>query len=106
WIDVAGGKLTTYRLIAQQVVDQVIRHLGRPPVVCLTARLPLLDGREVAGSSGIGPLEITEKVVEHYCREEWAVHLDDVMLRRTGWHFYYRDRRGIAEQAAGWMAGL
>jgi glycerol-3-phosphate dehydrogenase len=106
WIDVAGGKLTTYRLIAQQVVDQVIRHLGRPPVACLTARLPLLEEREVAGLSGIGPPEITEKIVEHYCREEWAVHLDDVMVRRTGWHFYYRDRRPIAEQAANWMAEI
>ena len=106
WIDVAGGKLTTYRLIAEQVVDQVLRHLGRPPVACLTARLPLLDQREVAGLSGIGPPEITEKVVEHCCREEWAVHLDDVMLRRTGWQFYHRDRRPIAEQAAGWMAAI
>jgi glycerol-3-phosphate dehydrogenase len=106
WIDVAGGKLTTYRLIAQQVVDQVLRHLGRPPVACRTAQLPLLDPREVAGLSGIGPPEITREIVEHACREEWAVHLDDVMVRRTGWQFYYRDRRGIAEQTAGWMAEI
>jgi glycerol-3-phosphate dehydrogenase len=104
WIDVAGGKLTTYRLIAQQVVDQVVGHLGRPPVACRTAQLPLLEEREAAGLSGVGPPEITEKTVEHCCREEWAVHLDDVMVRRTGWQFYYRDRRPIAEQAAGWMA--
>ena len=32
--------------------------------------------------------------------------LDDVMVRRTGWQFYYRDRRPIAEQAAGWMAEI
>jgi glycerol-3-phosphate dehydrogenase len=106
WLDVAGGKLTTYRLIAEQVVDQVLGHLGRPPVACLTARLPLLEEREVAGLSGIGPPEITARVVEHCCREEWAVYLDDVMVRRTGWQFYYRDRRPIAEQAAGWMAEI
>ena len=27
WIDVAGGKLTTYRLMAEQTVDLVGRHL-------------------------------------------------------------------------------
>ena len=106
WIDVAGGKLTTYRLIAQQVVDQVVGQLGRPPVECLSARLPLLEEQDVAGFSGIGPPEITQRVVEHCCREEWAVHLDDVMVRRTGWQFYHRDRRPIAEQVAGWMAEL
>jgi glycerol-3-phosphate dehydrogenase len=106
WIDVAGGKLTTYRLIAQQVVDRVVDHLGRPPVACRTAQLPLLEEGEVAGLSGVGPPEITGKIVEHCCREEWAVHLDDVMLRRTGWQFYYRDRRPIAERAAGWMAEI
>jgi glycerol-3-phosphate dehydrogenase len=29
--------------------------------------------------------------VEHYCTNEWAVHLDDVMVRRTSWHYYHRD---------------
>jgi glycerol-3-phosphate dehydrogenase len=106
WIDVAGGKLTTYRLIAEQVVDQVIRHLGRPPGACRTAQLRLLEEGEAAGLSGIGPPEIAASVVEHCCRQEWAVHLDDVMFRRTGWQFYYRDRRPIAEQAAGWMAEI
>ena len=31
WIDVAGGKLTTYRLIAQQTVNTVFSQLGRTP---------------------------------------------------------------------------
>jgi glycerol-3-phosphate dehydrogenase len=38
------------------------------------------------------------------CRQEWAVHLDDVMLRRTGWHYYHADAAAIARQVAGWMA--
>jgi glycerol-3-phosphate dehydrogenase len=43
-------------------------------------------------------------LVEHYCRHEWAFHLEDVMIRRTSWHYYHADRPGLAEQVAGWMA--
>ena len=106
WIDVAGGKLTTYRLIAQQVVDQLFRQLGRTAKPCRTADEPLLEPSDVEGVSGIAPPVIGPEVVEHYCHQEWAVHLDDVMVRRTGWQFYYRDRQRIAEQTAGWMAEI
>ena len=37
---------------------------------------------------------------------EWAVHLDDVMVRRSGWHYYWRDAIQKAEQTAEWMAKL
>ena len=46
---------------------------------------------------------MTREAVEHYCRREWAVHLDDVMLRRTEWHYYERDNCLVADQAAAWM---
>ncbi|HRD05718.1 MAG TPA: glycerol-3-phosphate dehydrogenase/oxidase, partial [Verrucomicrobiota bacterium] len=48
WWDVAGGKLTTYRLMAEQTVDQIVRKLkklkGTAVAVapCRTAREPLL----------------------------------------------------------------
>ena len=41
WFDVAGGKLTTYRRIAQQVVDRVVRYQGRKAEPCRTATEPL-----------------------------------------------------------------
>ena len=104
WLDVAGGKLTTYRLIAEQVVDRVLRHLDRKAPPCRTAVEPLLEAEDTLGPSGILPPEIRAELVEHYCQDEWAVHLDDVMLRRTSWHYYYPDRDRIAEQVAGWMA--
>jgi glycerol-3-phosphate dehydrogenase len=37
---------------------------------------------------------------------EWAIHLDDVLLRRSSWHYYHRDSNPLAEQVATWMAGL
>jgi glycerol-3-phosphate dehydrogenase len=43
-ITVTGGKLTTYRVMAAQVVDHVERALGRRPRGTPTARLPLPGG--------------------------------------------------------------
>ena len=37
------------------------------------------------------------------CVHQWAVTLDDVMRRRTSWHYYHADAHAIARQAAGWM---
>ena len=106
WIDVAGGKLTTYRLIAQQVVDRVLRELGEAARPCRTAQEPLSAPELVEGRSAIVPPAPSAKLVEQYCAEEWAVHLDDVMLRRSGWHYYRADAASVAEQVAGWMAEL
>jgi glycerol-3-phosphate dehydrogenase len=116
WWDVSGGKLTTYRLMAEQVVDRIERHLGRRSSRCATADTPLLEAsggmgnvahasREAGAAwSGILPPPFTRGVVEHCCHEEWAVHLEDVMIRRTSWSLYHRDHARMAAQVAGWMA--
>ena len=104
WLDVAGGKLTTYRLIAQQVVDRAARYLKRDLPPCRTADEPLLAPEAVRGTSGIVPPEPSRELVAHFCASEWAVHLDDIMLRRAGWHYYCDDREAIAVQVAGWMS--
>jgi glycerol-3-phosphate dehydrogenase len=104
WFDVTGGKLTTYRLMAEQTVDQVTRRLARPPLPCTTAREPLLTVQETKDISSIAPPAVSKNVVEHFCRNEWAEHLDDVMIRRTSWHYYRTDAASIARQTADWMA--
>jgi glycerol-3-phosphate dehydrogenase len=103
WLDVAGGKLTTYRLMAEQTVDRVVRHLKRSAAPCGTATEPLLPGAGDAAFSGVVPPELSRGAVEHYCRNEWAVHLDDVMLRRAGWQYYLDDPAGAARQVQAWM---
>jgi glycerol-3-phosphate dehydrogenase len=40
-VTVVGGKLTTYRQLAQDVVDDVFRRLGRKSTRCVTAQVPL-----------------------------------------------------------------
>lgn len=110
WWDVTGGKLTTYRRMAEQTVDRIIKslppsHAGQPAVApCRTAVELLLPASATQNVSGILPPEICRRVVEHYCTNEWAVHLDDVMVRRTSWHYYHRDAAVKAEQVADWMA--
>jgi glycerol-3-phosphate dehydrogenase len=109
WWDVAGGKLTTYRLMAEQTVDKVVAHLRhskdwqRSVSACRTASEPLLPVEQAAGVSGILPPEFTRAAVEHFCTREWAMHLDDVMIRRTSWQHYLKDADGKAEQVAQWM---
>lgn len=108
WWDVAGGKLTTYRLIAEQTVDRVIRAdetlTARQP--CRTANEPLLPAHETDGVSGILPPAFARDTVEHYCANEWAMHLDDVMIRRTSWAHYFPDRQERAHQVAAWMSQM
>ena len=112
WWDLAGGKLTTYRLMAEQAVDQIIKWLAGSKKLngkwerCRTAEEQLLEAAESDGISGILPPKFDREVVKHYCLEEWAVHLEDVMLRRSGWHYYFRDAREKAEQVADWMTEL
>jgi glycerol-3-phosphate dehydrogenase len=101
WFDVTGGKLTTYRLMAEQTVDRAVVHMGREAEPCRTAAEPLLPQRPAF--SGILPPPVTREAVEHYCRDEWAVHLDDVMVRRTSWRYYHREHMQIATQVAQWM---
>jgi glycerol-3-phosphate dehydrogenase len=106
WFDVAGGKLTTYRRIAQQVLDRIVRCQGLKAMPCRTAIEPLLEaGQAETTSSGILPPPVRADLVVDYCRRQWAVHLDDVMIRRTSWHYYHADAAKIAPQVAGWMAG-
>jgi glycerol-3-phosphate dehydrogenase len=105
WFDVAGGKLTTYRLMAEQTVDRIVKHLGLSVRPCATATEPLVPAGETS-FSGIVPPAVSREAVEHYCRNEWAVHLDDVMVRRSSWQHYHANSDEIARQVAGWMSGI
>ena len=103
WWDVTGGKLTTYRLMAEETVDQMARHLGKPVKPCSTASLPLVESTATDSQSGILPPPVEQSVVAAACEQEWARHLDDVMIRRTSWRYYHRDHQKIAMKVADWM---
>lgn len=105
WIDVTGGKLTTYRLMAEQTVNLVGKHLKAKLAACRTHKEPILEPADAAFSNVLPPT-VSREAVEHYCRHEWAAHLDDVMLRRTCWHYYCKDSGVIAQRTAVWMAEI
>jgi glycerol-3-phosphate dehydrogenase len=88
--------------MAEQAVDEVVRFLGAPSArPCATADTPLLPGPDAF--SGVLPPEPSRQAVEHYCRNEWARHLDDVMVRRSNWQHYRPDAPDVAREALGWM---
>ncbi len=112
WWDVAGGKLTTHRLMAEQTVDKIVAVLKRTSATttnlqpCRTAEEPLLTAGETDGISGVLPPEFCRRVVGHGCANEWVVHLEDVMVRRTNWQHYHSDAALKAGQVADWMGEL
>lgn len=106
WWDVAGGKLTTCRLMAEQTVDQIVKALRLPAAPCVTASQPLLPAAETTLVSGLLPPPVRQNLVAYYCEQEWAVHLDDVMTRRTNWRHYHRDSAAVARQVLDWMGEI
>ncbi len=104
WWDIAGGKLTTYRLMAEQAVDQIVKKLNIDAKACRTAIDPILRADQINDFSGIKPAPFTREAVEHFVGKEWAVHLEDVLVRRSGWYYYDRLSLKAVEQAADWMA--
>ncbi len=104
WWDVTGGKLTTYRLMAEETVSAIATFIGHAKRKCRTSQLPLLEPEATSGISGIVPPPVSESLVQHFCRNEWARHVDDVMIRRTSWRHYRHDHLEVATRAVRWMA--
>ncbi len=52
-VTVVGGKLTTYRRMAQDAVDAALRSHGRDAVPCRTHRLPLLGAADRSTLAGL-----------------------------------------------------
>lgn len=113
-ITVTGGKLTTYRGMAEDAVDLALERLGRR-ARCRTKRLPL-DGHDGSRTRAIERAiaqdpDLGRPLVEglHYSRaeavhavtDEMATTLDDVLSRRTrGLLFDRAATREAAESAA------
>lgn len=87
-ISVVGGKLTTYRSLAEECVDLVFRKLGRRSPPCETAHVPLPG---IHGSRPKAITELAEKLntdaasaeIVFAFENELAMTLADCFLRRT-----------------------
>jgi glycerol-3-phosphate dehydrogenase len=81
-LSVFGGKLTTYRRLAEQALARLAPHLpGMGPPWTHQGALPSDDFLAPSGGEfapGLGKAE-----VEWLMREEWARHADDILWRRS-----------------------
>jgi glycerol-3-phosphate dehydrogenase len=100
-ITVAGGKWTTYRWMAEQVVNRALAVAGLPAEACSTHDLLLHGGRAGNGSGVYGSdaqllaelpghgiklhasLPCTEAMVRFAIRHEGARNIEDILARRT-----------------------
>ena len=96
-LSVIGGKITAYRLIAEEVTDLVAKRLSsRRPCVTADRALPgaganhlrALEALALEDPSLAAPVcehaGTTRAEVVRAVRDEWAVTIGDVLLRRTG----------------------
>ncbi|WP_433756297.1 glycerol-3-phosphate dehydrogenase [Nocardia sp. CA-135398] len=146
---IAGGKYTTYRVMAADVVDAAVKGLGRAAAPSVTEHLPLLGavgyqelaadvnsvaqraGLSVAtvehllGRYGSGVSELFEVIaaepelaeplpgagaylgaeVVYAVSHEGALHLDDVLTRRTRISIEAADRGLTAAPAVAYLMG-
>jgi len=113
---IAGGKYTTYRVMAADLVDAVARALGSA-APSATRGVPLLGAereaelaalvaeRPALGEPLVGGAHTAAEVV-YACTHEGALHLDDVLERRTRLAITAPDRGlAAAAPAAALMAG-
>lgn len=84
FITVLGGKLTTYRRMAEDAVDLAIRARKLPAPPSRTASLRLVD-RAIPASDDLidEPTGLTRAEIEFAVRVEGAMTVDDVLDRRT-----------------------
>ncbi|HJS71491.1 MAG TPA: glycerol-3-phosphate dehydrogenase/oxidase [Acidimicrobiia bacterium] len=120
----AGGKYTTYRIMARDAVDAVLRYLDRGVPESRTAEIPLVGAaprleERIHGRYGSLKGEVGESIAAHphlgrpvvddapyllaevayAATHEGALHLDDVLTRRTRISIE-TTHRGVAAAAA------
>jgi len=116
-LTITGGKLTTYRLMAKEVVDRLTRTRCRTHQIPLFASAPGPDpltrfyGSEAPEIDDRRPLvdglPHAWGEVDFAVRREMARTLVDVLARRMRLVLYAEDRgRSVAEEVAGRMASL
>jgi glycerol-3-phosphate dehydrogenase len=91
-LGIVGGKLTTYRSMAEELVDEVVRKLGseRRLGPCITQRVPLVPGEPPTGEELEDPL-VADLLARHgpaarelaaACRDESRARIiDDLPYR-------------------------
>ena len=84
-VTVTGGKLTEYRLMAEQVVDLVVEQTGLPALRCRTADLPLVGAPGHPGAARSGATtaggRLPASLVARFGQESGAVVAESLLDR-------------------------
>ncbi len=89
-LNVFGGKLTTYRPLAEEVVDMLTPYFPKMTGPWTADKeLPIIDFK----------FEFNDKTLHHFIAHEWARNIDDVLWRRTKWGVHLTpDQQQILKQ--------
>jgi glycerol-3-phosphate dehydrogenase len=96
---VEGVKYTTARRVAERVVDQIFRDLGRASPPCRTAEEPLEESGGAASFDSDGAME--KSSILGAVRNEMAVKLSDIVFRRSNLGALPRLQRSALDKIAG-----
>jgi glycerol-3-phosphate dehydrogenase len=103
-LTVTGGKLTTFREMAEQIVDAALKRLGTTARDCDTTEVPLPGERPAPASGDVlltPELPWREQDVDHAVDVEFADSVADVLIRRTTLAFEVPDQgRALAPRVA------
>ena len=117
-ITVSGGKLTTYRAMAEEIVNAVEHELGRKPTKCMTgvtdlpggersgAVAEMINADSATGACVVPGLPYTIADLRYSIEHEMALTLSDLLMRRTRIAFETPDHGasvapGVADAVAG-----
>jgi glycerol-3-phosphate dehydrogenase len=101
-LSIAGGKLTTYRSMAERVVDEVVQRLGARVGDCRTAEVPLVEDGPAIPPVRTG---LADADVAYAIDEEGAVCVADVLERRARMSLFARGNGAAdAERVAAILA--
>lgn len=83
FVTVLGGKLTTYRRMAEDAVDLAVGSAGLEAGPSRTASLRLTDTAPAAMQAPGGSRRVSRAAIEFAVRAEGAMTADDILDRRT-----------------------
>lgn len=85
-ITVSGGKWTTYRKMAEDVINRAIQAADLPPKVCVTKSLPIQPPSEkIITTSPLHDISssYTTEYIRYFIEKEMAMTVEDILARRT-----------------------
>ena len=85
-VSILGGKWTTYRRMAENVIDLALKKTKLPFVKSKTSDLKIKNGLidiDFSKESLSDDFFLSKEMIIHYVKHEMALNLDDIMSRRS-----------------------